>query len=699
MFSKNLFRLLCAFALLFVARAVFADHEDNPLDVIVVTAIREAKPKSELPESVTVLNQHQIQNIAPSHPSELLNRVPGVHVNNLGGEGHMTSIRQPLTTAGVYLFLEDGIPTRPTGYFNHNGLYEVNIPQAGGVEVTRGPGSALYGSDAIGGIINTLSAAPPALGHDIGMDLESGSDGWRRALLSAGANYAPGAGIVAQLNATESEGFREEADYERQSASVRWDTPVTETTQAKTVLAWNDIDQSGSSGLFAADYRNDPEQNYYRGDIARREVYALRLSSEFASTLSETEQLSITPFYRDNRMDLMPSWMLSFDPQQYTTAFQSYGLLTKYRLNLPAIHGQFITGIDMDITPSTYEEDQLLMTKVGNEYISYVYTGRRNYDFEATQSSVSPYAHLEWQPLENLRTSVGVRYDTFSVEYEDKLPATVPEVIGFRRWFRPDDQKTDYEQWSPKLGLIYSFNRHHDLYANYRHAFRVPTAGQLFRSGSSINSDELDPVRSDSIEIGTRGQLLAQLGYELTLYHMVTKDDIVNYIDTGVRYITNAGETQHDGVEIALSANLGNEWGMDIAWTWTKQTYEDFSYVCGAITCNWAGNDIMQAPESLGNLSLNYEPAALRALRIELELEHMGRYFVDQTNTDEYDGHNLLNLRARYLVNTAFEVYARVQNITDRRYSTSTAMDPVNGIEYRPGQPLSGFAGFRYHFR
>ena len=148
-FSATLLSLL----VLPLTYPAWADSARTPtLDTVVVTSTREAQLKRDLPESVSVMDDATILEVAPSHPAELLNRVPGVHVNNLGGEGHMTAIRQPITTGGVYLFLEDGIPTRPTGYFNHNGLYEVNIPQAGGIEVTRGPGSALFGSDAIAGV-------------------------------------------------------------------------------------------------------------------------------------------------------------------------------------------------------------------------------------------------------------------------------------------------------------------------------------------------------------------------------------------------------------------------------------------------------------------------------------------------------------------------------------------------------------------
>ena len=71
------------------------------------------------------------------------------------------AIRQPITTKPMYLYLEDGVPTRSTGFFNHNALYEVNLPQSGGLEVLKGPGTAMYGSDAIGGVVNVLTRAAP----------------------------------------------------------------------------------------------------------------------------------------------------------------------------------------------------------------------------------------------------------------------------------------------------------------------------------------------------------------------------------------------------------------------------------------------------------------------------------------------------------------------------------------------------------
>ena len=107
--------------------------------VITVTGTREETLQAETAETIGVIDQKAITETHPAHPSEIMDRVPGVHATQTNGEGHMMAIRQPITTKAVYLYLEDGIPTRSTGFFNHNALYEVNIPQASGIEITKGP--------------------------------------------------------------------------------------------------------------------------------------------------------------------------------------------------------------------------------------------------------------------------------------------------------------------------------------------------------------------------------------------------------------------------------------------------------------------------------------------------------------------------------------------------------------------------------
>ncbi|HSR01876.1 MAG TPA: TonB-dependent receptor plug domain-containing protein, partial [Methylophilaceae bacterium] len=103
-----------------------SEERDLEIGPVTVTATREAQKVSETPSTVNIINQETVQELRPAHPSEIMRKVPGVTVTVTNGEGHQTSIRQPITTAPVYLYLEDGIPTRSTGFFNHNALFEIN---------------------------------------------------------------------------------------------------------------------------------------------------------------------------------------------------------------------------------------------------------------------------------------------------------------------------------------------------------------------------------------------------------------------------------------------------------------------------------------------------------------------------------------------------------------------------------------------
>ncbi len=676
------------------------DSDFAHIEQVVVTSTREEKNLYHLSESVGVLTEEDLIDISPAHPADALNRIAGVHINNLGGEGHMTSIRQPISTSGVYLFLEDGLPTRPSGFFNHNGLYEINIPQSSRVEVIKGPGSALYGSDAIGGVINVITKAPP-IDTEISTNVEIGSDQWRRALFSFGGGNESIAARI-DINLTESEGFRDEADYDRQSLTLRLDSQLSSDWTAKVVASYSTIDQSGVSSLEEDDYRNNTTKNRFHDDIGFRQVDAFRLSSEFNYEISDSQLFTVTPYYRNNEMTMMPSWMVTYDPNVRDYEFESYGAQIKFRQFFLNERVEFISGFDVDNTPSSYIEEEINVTLVDDIYTHYSRTGELNYDFDARQESLSPYIHVEYQVSEQWRLNAGARYDYFEVDYENALPA---DESNFSHR-RSDSQEIDYENTSPKLGATYQYLTNHTMYLSYRYAFRAPTVGTLFRSGSSQNTASLKPVTSISSEVGFRGKAFDLIAYEFAYYDMTVEDDIVSVINDGNRHSVNAGETRHKGIEVGVDYWVGKALSIGISYTETDQRYEDFSYTFFSRTCfcqqeiNFAGNDVARAPESLVNVRVAYLPSIVEGLRVELEWDAVGDYFTDQTNTQTYAGHDLLNVRMNYDINDDLSVYARVANITDEGYSSYTS-NQVNDpdLSYRPGRPRSAFVGVRWHLR
>src|SRR5690606_36752566 len=205
-----------------------------------------------------------------------------------------------------------------------------------------------------------------------------------------------------------------------------------------------------------------------------------------------------------------------------------------------------------------------------------------------------------------------------------------------------DADSLHYDHVSPKLGAIYDISTAQQLFANYRHSFRVPTVGQLFRGGSSVNSTELEPVKADSIELGNRGAY-RRIGYEIAVYHMRVREDVVTYIDGADRQVANAGETAHQGIELSTDIEVPSALSMHAAVTRTDQEYKDYQYVCscfppscippGVETRNYNCFKVGKAPESFGNISLRYQPDGLAVLTAELEWEYLGDYYMDETNT------------------------------------------------------------------
>lgn len=650
----------------------------------VVSATREERRRDEASATIDVLTAAELRRARPAHPNEALNRLPGVHLIELSGEGHMTAIRQPITTKPVYLYLEDGVPTRATGFFNHNALYEVNIPQAGGIEVLKGPGTALYGSDAIGGVISARTRPAPRAPM-LEATAEGGAYGWGRALFSAGT--AAGAHRVrADLNLTRTDGWRDASGYDRQSATVRWDVAGATEWSARTVVTGSRIDQRDVFTLTQAQF--DARSPVNRSPITLRRVRALRVTSAIEKETGRT-LWSATPYARYNVLDLMPYWQLSFNPQIWATRNASGGLLLKVRHDL-APGARIIAGVDADWSPGHFDATQVIATRTGpdSSYSSYT-TGAKQYDYDVTYGAVSPYAHVELAPVPRLRVDLGLRYDVAGYAYDSKL---APLDTGSHR--RPADTTVTYRHLSPKVGVTVDLARGLNLFAAYRHGFRAPSQQQLFVQGSADNTVGLKPVKSDSWEAGVRGELGLRAIYSVSAYEMTLTDDILTFVaSASSRQAVNAGESRYRGLEASLGLALTAAVRLDASYALTSQRYLRYT---PSTTADYSGNRVEQAPRDLASVQVGWSPASLRGGQIAVEYHHTGSYATDAANARRYGGHDLVGLQANWFARRGLELFARVTNLFDRRHAVLVAYDPFQGMQFTPGSPRTGYLGVQY---
>ncbi len=661
--------------------------EASVMQPVVVSATRELQRRQDASMTIEAVDGVEVRLTRAAHPAGILNRVSGVHVSELSGEGHSMAIRQPITTKAMYLFLEDGIPTRATGFFNHNALYEVNIPQSGGVEVIKGPGSALYGSDAIGGVVNVLTRSAPAT-NGAEVALEGGAHGYGRLLASGGLRGGDDA-LRLDLNLTRSDNWKEAAPFRRQSGTLRWERASSAGWTARTVLTGSNIDQQDVPAIGAERYAENPAFN--SAPIAYREVQAARVSSAIERDRGAS-LLSVTPYARYNVLRVLPSWQLSFDPQTWDQRNSSLGMVAKYRQDFAPMRTRLIIGADADWSPGSFVAKQAVIESEGtgaNRVFRNYTEGETHYDYDVTYRALSPYLHAELSPVSRLRLDVGHRYDMAGYDYRSKL---APLATGAHR--RAEDTEVSYRHWSPKIGATMDVAPWLGVFASYRHGFRAPSQGQLFQQNAADNTVGLAPVKVDSYESGIRGQLTRRAIYQISAYDMRITDDIVTFVASATsRIATNAGETRHRGLEASVGVALASALRMDVSWSVARHEYVRWS---PSSTASYSGKRIEQAPNDLGNVLLSWSPAPLRGGRIAAEWSRTGSYKMDPENTRTYAGHDIKGLHANVFVRPAVELFARAVNVTDERYAEIATYNAFQREQFTPGAPRTIYVGARY---
>jgi iron complex outermembrane receptor protein len=688
------------------------------LGEVVITATREPEPLKETPASIGIIKAESIKLTGPAHPQQILGQVPGVAISVTNGEGHQTAIRQPFTTSPLYLFLEDGIAVRPTGFFNHNALYEINIPMAGGIEVTRGPGSALYGSDAIGGIVNVLTRASGPR-PEASLSSEVGSYGWLREMGSISSGDTRFGAFHGDLNVTHTDGWRDRTGYDRQSGNFRWDWILSEDAKLKTIVGYTNIDQqTGANSALPWDlYLNAPKTNLFAP--AYRKVKALRVSSEFERRFGDGA-LSLTPYFRDNSMDLSGSYNFSSDPRIEKTDSQSLGLLVKWRQDFPEFkRARVILGVDMENSPGTRSEDALNLTRTGTgAYTNYTgySVGSRIYDYDVTFKSISPYLHTEISPLEKLRLTAGVRYDSLGYDFRNNLPGRAI-WSGATNYGQSDSTSISFERFSPKIGATYDLGENASVYASYNQGFRVPAESQLFRGGSNANATAaqsraanallLRPIKAEQFEVGARGKLLG-VDYAVAAYELIKRNDLVSQRDpvTGASISQNAGKTESRGVELSLGRDIVTGLKLETALSYSRHEYKRWisRNQNGSVAYDYSGNEMASAPRFIGNTRLTWTPTDKASA--QFEWVRIGSYFLQDSNlgttigpdrgVTKYHGHDLFNFRASYEICRHATVFGRVMNIADKRYADSASVQPSGSNStavYAPGLPRTFYVG------
>lgn len=628
-------KLLAALLPLALAHAAQSTELLASLDPVVVTATRQAQRANEAIADVTIIDKSEIEQAGPTSTlAELLSRSAGVQFSRAGGHGADESIFIRGTNNGHALILLDGmrIGSATTGA---TAIQMIPLAQIERIEILRGPASAMYGSDAIGGVIQIFTKGAtdaPRLAVQAGAGSASTFDtSVAHVNRIGGLSYGIKAGMAGTqgINAIESPGYpgynADKDGYRNSNLSLNASYQFSQRAELGAshfnsyTNSWYDAFQTDpityASLNAGRDYR-------MRHQLGGSQVYA-RVSplENWKSSFTVARSIDRT---------LSPESMIGDPASLFETTQMQYAWQNDVRLPL----GMLLLGL---------------------ERLEQEVDSSKNYS--VTSRSINS-AFAGWN------ATLGSHALQFNLRSDD------------------NSQFGQHQTWLAGYG--YQLTPQWRVAASHGTAFKAPTMNELYfptTPGVGGGNSNLKPEEARNSELSLRFQQSASHARLTYFQNRIT--NLIEWTTDPVTYYStpaNVGQAKIEGVELAAGTAIGN-WLLD-----ANATYQDARDVD-------TGQQLRRRARSFGQISATYVAGPLKA---GVEWKAVGARYDDphwQTHINQVrmDAYTLTNLFAEYAIAKDIKAFARIDNLFDTNYDIARSRNVIYGT---PG--ISAFAGIRY---
>ncbi len=595
------------------------------LERVIVSANRIAQPLSRIGDSVTLIDAEQVRASQKLTVSDLLATTPGVSVSRNGGLGGSTQLRIRGAEHDQTVVLIDGIklndPSSAGGGFNFANLLTGDYMR---IEVLRGPQSTLWGSQAIGGVINVVTMVPegPLLASYAAEGGERGSAtvqaraeaGGERFSWRVAGKYLTTDGISA-LN--DDRGGREKDGYRNTGANLRglWRINNAVSAELRTTYSRGRVEFDGfpQPAFALADTREygvTEELVSYAGVNAL--TFGGKLHNRIGFAFTDTDRENIDP---DSPVPT------TFDATGRNERWEYQGTLTLS----DAVSGVF--GLESEHS----ELDTRSPTEFDPNPAPLANDARLD----------SAYAQVSVSPFDALTLTAGMRYD---------------------------DHDTFGDENTGRAAIAWSATPTTIVRASFGEGFKAPTLFQLF---SEFGNQDLAPERADAWDVGIEQHLLSDALVLSATYFGRNTRNMIDFVScfpsTDPRCATrpfgfydNVAKTDAEGIELGLTARIGERLRVEA-------NYTDLDATNRAPGSNF-GRDMPRRPAHTLNGEVTY--AWPIGLTTSVAVVHSGRSFDNASNTVALDSYTVVDLRAAFVFRDNLELYGRLENAFDEEYET-----------------------------
>ncbi|NVJ59973.1 MAG: TonB-dependent receptor [Gammaproteobacteria bacterium] len=660
------------------------DSVDNEI-TIVVTAERLPQDISEVQNNISVLTNTELKQISAEHFNELDIAFPNTWISKGNGQEHLTAIRSPVFTGpgscAEFLMMENNVPLRAKGFCNVNQLFDSYMSQATQVELLRGTHSAFYGSDAVHGVINIITRElSPELSNSNFIKATSGDFGYWQ-LDSLWKNES----VAAKTSLTKDSGVKQASGYDQQKAQLEWLTALSE-WQAHTTITLSNLNQETAGYLQAGENAYELDENRFSNPFpeAYREAKSLRIQTEMSNIHSSQHNdnylWKIIPYFRYNDMD----FLMHFLPGQPTeqNGHTSIGIIANYSGLLSQLqsHTQSETetetqklstlnwqiGLDSEFNQAFLKQFQSSPTDSGIPFLDEVLPTGKQYDFKVDSQYLAAQASLHFESSNQQKVSGGIRLDYLNYDYNNRMldgrTQDDGSACGFGgcRYTRPADRSDSFK--TPSAFATYRFLNESEstAYLKLDRGYRAPQATELYRLQNGQQTSELEAQKVSSAELSFKWQ--KSLNQQMVTLFFMDKSNVI-YQNTDREWVYNA-TTEHKGIEWNGQFEINRNWLIKSHFTFAKHVYTNNSQLT---TNNINGNDIDTAPRRIAGAILHWQPND--DFQLGFGLRYIGDYYLNPENTEQYEGHTLLNLNGQWSIGRQANLSFKILNALDENYA------------------------------
>ncbi|EQC1056600.1 TonB-dependent vitamin B12 receptor BtuB [Providencia rettgeri] len=473
---------------------------NNKTDQVVVSANRFEQPISSILAPVTVVTREDIDHWQSNTVIDVLRRLPGVDIAQNGGMGQQSSLFIRGTESRHVLVLIDGVRLNQAGISGSSDMSQIPISLVQRIEYIRGARSAVYGSDAVGGVVNIITRRD---NDGITLNAGIGSHSYQNYNGSTQQKIGENTTVTAAAAYTHTKGF----DLAPKEVSPR----QYDKDGFLSKSLWLGVEHQFSSEIlaYARAYGYDNRTSY---DV-----------SEYAGVSVDTRKLYSRTYETG----------LKYHQGKYSSSLMgSYGYSKDY--NFDPRKGQYSESANLD-------ESKQYNIQWGNSYLLDKGNISAGIDYQRQSIEPSSYAMInEKQTLNNTGIYLTGQY-------------AIIDSVTAEAAIRSDHHSEFNWHTTWQSGLSWEFHEGYKLVGSYATAYKAPNLTQLYAYSSSaygttLGNPNLKPEESKQWEIGVEGTT-GPLFWQVNAYH----NDIDNLIAYKSGYPTstyeNIGEAEIKGVE------------------------------------------------------------------------------------------------------------------------------------------------------